>query len=256
MAQATPQQVRQQTAIGLTLAVAIIGAWLITHIASVFWFDWSRPWAIPVAIAIVAWQCWLSVGLFIVAHDCMHGSLAPGHAAINRRVGQLCLAVYAGFDFDKLLAKHRLHHDAPGTGQDPDFDDHAPQAFWHWYWRFFSTYFSVRELIVISVVVTAYVWVLGASYANVLMFWAAPALLSSLQLFTFGTYLPHKPAALPFADRHRAYTNMFPEWLSLLTCFHFGYHHEHHLKPGLPWWKLPSAHRAYSAAQDLATRAT
>ena len=28
--------------------------------------------------------------------------------------------------------------------------------------------------------------------------------------------------------------------LSLLTCYHFGgYHHEHHLHPGVPWWRLP-----------------
>jgi beta-carotene ketolase (CrtW type) len=221
----------------------------------VFWFDWNTPWAPLKAVAIVAWQCWLSVGLFIVAHDCMHGSLAPGRAALNRAIGQLCLGLYAGFHFDALLAKHRLHHDAPGTADDPDFDEAEPHAFWHWYYTFFTTYFSWRELLTISVVVTLYVWVIGVSYANVLTFWAAPALLSSLQLFTFGTYLPHKPTTLPFIDRHRAYTNQFPEWLSLMTCFHFGYHHEHHVKPGLPWWRLPEAHRAGIALDQSKPRA-
>ncbi|HYD98464.1 MAG TPA: fatty acid desaturase, partial [Alphaproteobacteria bacterium] len=28
--------------------------------------------------------------------------------------------------------------------------------------------------------------------------------------------------------------------VSLLTCYHFGHHHEHHLRPDVPWWRLPS----------------
>jgi beta-carotene ketolase (CrtW type) len=31
--------------------------------------------------------------------------------------------------------------------------------------------------------------------------------------------------------------------VSLLTCFHFGYHHEHHDTPWVPWWKLPAQRR-------------
>ncbi|MFA9473554.1 MAG: fatty acid desaturase [Filomicrobium sp.] len=36
--------------------------------------------------------------------------------------------------------------------------------------------------------------------------------------------------------------------MSLLTCFHFGYHHEHHLQPDVPWWRLPDAHADYLAS--------
>jgi beta-carotene ketolase (CrtW type) len=70
-----------------------------------------------------------------------------------------------------------------------------------------------------------------------------PALLSSLQLFYFGTYLPHRPGPDAFTDHHRARSNGYSEWLSLLTCFHFGYHHEHHRAPGEPWWRLPTVRR-------------
>ncbi|WP_201448975.1 hypothetical protein [Sinorhizobium medicae] len=44
----------------------------------------------------------------------------------------------------------------------------------------------------------------------------------------FGTYRPHRVGHIPFADKHRARSNEFSPLLSLLTCFHFGYHHEHH----------------------------
>jgi beta-carotene ketolase (CrtW type) len=68
-----------------------------------------------------------------------------------------------------------------------------------------------------------------------------PALLSTLQLFVFGTWLPHRPHAdAPFADRHRARSQRWPTWLSLLTCYHFGYHWEHHAHPHVPWWRLPA----------------
>ena len=47
-----------------------------------------------------------------------------------------------------------------------------------------------------------------------------------------------------FADRHRARSTRVRPLVSLLTCYHFGgYHHEHHLSPGTPWWGLPSVRR-------------
>ena len=72
---------------------------------------------------------------------------------------------------------------------------------------------------------------------------ALPAILSSVQLFTFGTFLPHRHEEAPFVDAHRSRTNDFGWLASLLTCFHFGYHHEHHLSPGTPWWALPAKRR-------------
>ncbi len=95
----------------------------------------------------------------------------------------------------------------------------------------------------LAVLTWTYILVLGAPVQNVLLFWALPAVLSSLQLFIFGTYLPHVPDDPAFNDRHNARSNDYPAWLSLLTCFHFGYHHEHHLYPGVPWWRLPKARR-------------
>lgn len=230
--------VRSQTGTGIALAFAIGAAWLALHVHGVF-FHRLTTGGLAVAPLLILLQCWLSVGLFIVAHDCMHGSLAPGRPGINAAIGRTMLLLYAGFWFDALLAKHADHHRNPGTALDPDFNADAPTRFWPWYRRFLLEYFGWSQLATIALVLTVETQVLGASLANALLFWALPAILSSLQLFAFGTYLPHRHGRGGFADDHRARSSDF-SWLgSLLTCFHFGYHHEHHLRPGVPWWGLP-----------------
>ncbi|MEM9989926.1 MAG: fatty acid desaturase [Pseudomonadota bacterium] len=45
-------------------------------------------------------------------------------------------------------------------------------------------------------------------------------------------------------DDHRSNTSQFGWLTSLFSCYHFGYHHEHHLFPHEPWWRLP-ARRLY-----------
>jgi beta-carotene ketolase (CrtW type) len=81
---------------------------------------------------------------------------------------------------------------------------------------------------------------------RVLLVVTLPLLLSSWQLFLVGTYLPHRGQRLPELNAHPISLNL-PPWLSLLACFHFGYHREHHDNPGLNWYQLPSA-RALSLA--------
>ena len=233
---------RQRT-IGLTLALAVIGAWAALHVYGVFFHPLDTIGLLTAPLLIAA-SCWLSVGLFIVAHDCMHGSLAPGQPAVNRAVGRAALLVYAGFWFDDLRPKHFEHHRAPGTADDPDFSAAHPTRFWPWYASFFRQYFGLRQLAFLSAVSAVYLLLFDVRYANLLLFWALPSIASSLQLFLFGTYLPHRHHAAGFGDDHRARSNDF-SWLgSLLSCFHFGYHHEHHRAPHLPWWRLPEARRA------------
>lgn len=234
---------RRQLATGLSLAGAILATWLVLHVATVFWWPLTGMWLLwaPPVILVLTW---LYVGMFIVAHDCMHGSLAPGLPRLNRAIGRGALLAYAWFDYDRVIQKHHAHHRHAGTGEDPDFDEHPPHGFWRWYAKFFAEYFGWRQFALIALQVAFYVIVLGAGLVNVLVFWALPGLLSSLQLFTFGTYLPHRPRRDAFTDRHNARSNDYPVWLSLLTCFHFGYHHEHHLDPGEPWWRLPRRRQA------------
>lgn len=243
----TKVSLARQIRTGLALATAIIAAWIGLHIGLVFFWP-VRPDTLIAAVPLILLQTWLSVGLFIVAHDCMHGSLIPYQPRLNRLIGRLCLFLYAGFSFDALNVEHHKHHRHPGSGEDPDFDDAPPHSFLLWFLKFFRHYFGWQQLVTILAVAAVYFAAFGVTGANMLLFWALPGLLSALQLFTFGTYLPHRPTNEPFVDRHNARTNDFPRWLSLLTCFHFGLHHEHHLYPSVPWWRLPSVRRARTSA--------
>lgn len=231
----------RQAAVGGALATAIVAAWLILQIYTVFFHHLSGR-GVALAPILVAAICWLNVGLFIIAHDAMHGSLFPRHPRLNRIAGTGALYLYAGFRFERLKRSHFEHHLAPGSLSDPDFDAEHPARFWPWYSVFMRRYFGLTEFLTLCVPVTIYL-LIGARVTNLLLFWALPALLSSLQLFYFGTFLPHRHGEAPFADMHNARTNEFGWLASLITCFHFGYHHEHHLMPGVPWWQLPTVRR-------------
>ena len=236
----------RQTVIGIGLAALIAAAFLTAHVWGVFFHPWT-PSGMALAPLLIALQSWLGAGMFIVAHDAMHGSLAPGRPRLNRWAGQAAVGLYAAFPFGSLNDKHHAHHRAPGSADDPDFHPDRPTAFWLWYFRFFRTYFGWRQLAVITAVLLVYVLVFRASYWNAVLFWGLPSILSSLQLFTFGTWLPHRHDHEPFTDRHNARSLEFGWVVSLLTCFHFGYHREHHLSPGAPWWRLPDVRRRLAA---------
>lgn len=227
---------------GPLIAATIGAAWLAVHIGGIFFWHWSIAVA-PLAVFLVLLQAWLSTGLFIVAHDCMHGSFAPGRPRWNAVVGTLCLGAYAGLSYAALLPKHLAHHAGPGTVDDPDFHASAPRNALPWFASFFRNYYTHGQLARITAAAIVYL-LLGASLINIVVFWAVPALLALGQLFVFGTYLPHRHDDQPFADAHNARSNTLRPFLSLLTCFHFGaYHHEHHLHPGTPWWRLPTLRR-------------
>ena len=220
---------------GPLLALFIIGGWSAVHIYSVFFHALSDP--IWQTLGLITLQCWLYTGVFIVAHDTMHGSLFPKSPRLNAILGTLILFVYAGFNWRTMRDAHHAHHDYPGTEKDPDFNASNPKSFWPWYLKFFTTYFGFKQIITLIGFTLAYI-LLGANYLNTIVMWAVPAILSSIQLFYFGTYLTHRHKE-PFPDEHNARTNEFGYIASLLSCFHFGYHHEHHLFPHEPWWRLP-----------------
>jgi beta-carotene ketolase (CrtW type) len=235
--------VPRQAQIGLGLTMAIVAAWLSIHVLAVFFLRIdAASWPLVPVVMLV--QCWLSVGMFIAAHDAMHGSLAPGYPRINATVGGFVLALYAGFGWRRMRDAHMAHHRHSGTADDPDFDADHPRAFLAWYATFLRRYFGWRSALYVSTVVTVYAVILRAAPGNILLFYGVPAIGSSFQLFYFGTYRPHRHEQAAFADGHRARTSHYGVLISLLTCFHFGYHHEHHLSPHVPWWRLPARYRA------------
>ncbi len=233
----------RQTRIGVSLAAAIVVAWLAIHIVGIFFWRWSAS-TVPIAIVAVVVQTWLSTGLFIIAHDSMHDALAPSHPRLNRAIGTTCLSLYACLSYAALLPRHHMHHKSTGGAGDPDFHGGDPSLA-GWFLQFFRTYYSHGQIVRITLVALVYTLLLGASLGNIVIFWAVPALGAVGQLFVFGTWMPHREHAEPFADQHRAHSIKVGPTLSLLTCFHFGgYHHEHHLFPGTPWWALPARRRA------------
>jgi beta-carotene/zeaxanthin 4-ketolase len=198
---------------------------------------------------LIAIRTFLQTGLFVTAHDAMHGTIAPGKPRLNWAIGQLCVTLYALLPYNLLCVNHQLHHRYPATDLDPDFS-HKPC--WLWYWGFIGS--SVMAL---GGLRQGLCWLLGMaallmvpiaggwSIENLLWLWILPLLLSSFQLFYFGTFLPHR-AIGNSSDRslaalvdHRARSSDLHIVWSLLTCYHFGYHWEHHEYPALPWYQLP-----------------
>jgi beta-carotene/zeaxanthin 4-ketolase len=238
----------RQSLIGLSLAALMFTTWLSIHFWAIFAFQiTAQSW--PLVPIIFVLQCWLSVGMFIVAHDAMHGSLVPGRPKLNAMIGGIILFLYAGFGWRRMRDAHFQHHRHVGTADDPDFNADNPRDFWPWYMLFLKRYFGWQSMAFVWSVVLSYFFLLNVPPENIALLYGFPAIASSLQLFYFGTYLPHRHEQSDqghgFADQHNARSNDYGTLLSLFSCFHFGYHHEHHLSPGTPWWALPARHKDY-----------
>jgi len=139
-----------------------------------------------------------------------------------------------------LLESHWKHHLKPASLKDPDYHDGENDSFWSWFFKFFYSYSTFSQFSRITAGIFFFAFVVGVPFENLILFWAVPAVASAIQLFYFGTYLPHKEPEGGHVDANRSVSNNLPTLLSFLTCYHFGYHWEHHQYPYVPWWKLPS----------------
>lgn len=218
---------------GVVRAGAVIFAWALVQGVVL----WGPPGALALAVILV----FLYTGLFITAHDAMHGAVAPGRPRLNRVLGALCARLHASFDFEQLRVAHLRHHADPAGGGDPDHHD-GDARFLPWFLRFMGGYLTVGQLL--RMALAFWLLCLVAPPHRVALGWALPAILSALQLFTFGIWRVHRePPGGWGDDPFRARSERFPRWLSWLTCWHFGHHREHHRYPHLPWWRLPEAPR-------------
>lgn len=183
-------------------------------------------------------------GLFIVGHDAMHGVLLPERPRWNARLGAACLGLYAGLGYGRCHRNHLRHHRQEATPGDPDFHPDPSAGPLRWYRRFMGGYLGLGQMarLLLGWLLLAVLLHGGAGLGwiqaghNVLLFCTLPLLLSSLQLFAVGTYLPHRRQRFGSG----AATSLdLPVWASLVACYHFGYHKEHHEAPTLPWFALP-----------------
>lgn len=223
---------------GLWVALSIIGIWAFSLI-SLLSVDISKVNNLLLT-PVIALQTFLYTGLFITAHDAMHGAVFPKNIKINNFIGSLAVTLYALFDYDKLLKKHWSHHHHPASDRDPDFHNLKHKNFFAWYFYFMLRYWSWTRILSLMALYNLIAFTLPVSEKNLTLFWVIPSILSSVQLFYFGTYIPHKEPEGGYTNIHRAQTNPLPTWLSFLTCYHFGYHQEHHENPEIPWWGLPT----------------
>jgi beta-carotene ketolase (CrtW type) len=231
--------------VGALLAGGLGLAWLLSLVACLG-LDLAGLNPALVLVAIVV-RTFLHTGLFIIGHDAMHQVLVPSRPALNHRIGAIALGLYAALPYGICRQNHHLHHQSPGGDQDPDVHGNRSAPVWIWYARFMTGYLSYGQFASLlagwGVVALGARWWLATPMANVLLFCTLPLLLSSLQLFFVGTYLPHRNQA-PASNLHQAISLDWPEWLSLLACYHFGYHLEHHEDPQLCWFELPMARRS------------
>ena len=237
---------------GLCSAAFLLLGWLATMVSLLnVRVGQMSGWLVVTAVVL---RTILQTGLFITGHDAMHGVLLPSKPRWNHRIGALTLALYAALPYRSCLANHQRHHRWTATAADPDFhcDPHAGVV--RWYCRFMAGYLSRCQmawlLVSWSLLVVLAHSVNPAAWLNVLVFCTLPLVLSSLQLFLFGTYLPHRRQRAPAHAPQPASLNL-PPWLSLLACFHFGYHREHHDHPSLAWFELP-AMRQHAQSRSLA----
>ena len=169
----------------------------------------------------------------------MHGLVCPQNLQLNNLIGSAALWMYGLFPYEKLLRKHWLHHRYPASSLDPDFHDGKQEQFFAWYFHFMKGYWSWRRLGGLLAIFAFLSYGLHIPLLNLVLFWALPSILSSLQLFYFGTFLPHRKPQGGYRNPHRTQSNALPIFWSFITCYHFGYHLQHHEHPDVPWWQLP-----------------
>jgi beta-carotene ketolase (CrtW type) len=226
---------------GLIIALGILTNWAVS-LTVLFRLDVAQVAPGWIALAM-SWQVLTYTGLFITAHDAMHGVVCR-NPRLNRFIGTIALLVYALLPYEKLRAAHWEHHHHPASDLDPDFHDGQHSQFPQWYLRFMWNYRSGWSLLGLIAIYHLLHRLLHIPEQNLLLFWVIPSPLSSLQLFFFGTYLPHRRPQNGYQEPDRAQSLYFPVFWSLLSCYHFGYHREHHENPQAPWWKLPTIARS------------
>ena len=217
---------------GILYAIVILLSWGI-HLIYILIYQRIDPTDLWFWFHILL-QTWLFTGLFITAHDAMHGTIAK-KKFINNTLGALSSILYAGLWYPKLKTKHYLHHLDPGTAQDPDYTT-GNQNFFVWWFQFMRQYITIWQILIMAGLFN--IGLIWFNEIQLIVLWIVPSVISTFQLFYFGTYVPHRLPHTDSMNPHKARSQRRNHLISLLTCYFFGYHYEHHASPRTPWWRL------------------
>lgn len=230
---------------GLQLGALIGISWLVTLIISLR-IDLNQLHPLVTATWVLV-RSFLHTGLFILAHDAMHNSLVPGGGLINQRIGRVCLWLYAGLNYDACKRNHHRHHLMPESETDPDFCPTNNRSLLAWLVRFLRNYLNPAQLSRLILLLT--ILLLAAQphqsqpFVTVSVTFLLPLMISTAQLFFVGTYLPHRKEHQQTDQEVSIKSLNLHPLASLLACYHFGYHREHHNNPEAPWFLLPELKR-------------
>lgn len=217
---------------GILISIVIIAAWLGHLYYSLLYV--TVNFTSPLLYLHILLQGYLYTGLFITSHDAMHGTVSRNRH-VNTVTGAIAAFLFAGMSYGRLKKNHFKHHNKPGTEDDPDFHTKS-KNFWIWWLTFMYRYTTIMQIIVMGIAYNVLnIWV---SEIKLWLLWIMPAFLGTLQLFYFGTYLPHKTPHHHEMEPHKARTQNKNHVWAMLSCYFFGYHYEHHEAPHVPWWKL------------------
>jgi len=214
---------------GVFIGITLIGLWIISTYLCV---SGERLPALWLIVPLMLLQTHLYTGLFITAHDAMHGLVAPNRW-LNDAIGWLAAILFAFNWYGKLLPKHHAHHRHVVTETDPDYHE---GSFLRWYVSFALEYISWKQILAMAITFN----LLKLAFRNdlLILFWILPSVLSTVQLFYFGTYLPHRKNPDFAPNEHKARSQYWGHVWGFISCYFFGYHYEHHALPYVPWWRL------------------
>lgn len=231
---------------GVLIAILILGLWggHLTFVLTSVEVSWTNPWMYLHMLI----QAYLYTGLFITGHDAMHQSVSR-IKWLNKAVGYVSVFLFAGMSYGRLIKNHWEHHKYPGTEKDPDFFVKS-QNFFEWWSTFMIRYTTLGQIVAMALIFNGLKYLVGIEVPSLVVFWIIPAFLATFQLFYFGTFVPHRRPHTEIMGKHRARTLRRNHLWAMLSCYFFGYHLEHHVAPGIPWWKLYQAKNKNTRIND------